>query len=66
MSKVVRIFYRNHRGEEAERRIVPNLIYFGATQWHTEEQWLLDAYDMDKRASRTFALKDVLRWRADP
>jgi len=51
--------YRNWRGEIAERRAIPRRVYFGATEWHPEPQWLLRALDVDKGAERDFALKDA-------
>ena len=56
------IDYTNHRGERGRRAIAPIRIYHGSTAWHPEEQYLLDAWDMDKRADRTFALKNVHSW----
>ncbi|WP_374327930.1 hypothetical protein [Paracoccus pantotrophus] len=50
--------YRNYRGEIAERRIIPEWVGFGATDWHPEPQWLLRAFDLDKNARRDFALAD--------
>lgn len=64
MSETVSILYTNHRGETAVRRIKPLRLWFGATEWHTKEQWLLDAEDLDKKEPRTFAMKDVLSWHA--
>lgn len=32
---------------------------FKATQFHTEEQWILGAYDLEKAAYREFAVKDI-------
>lgn len=58
----VSIVYTNYRGETAIRRIVPKKIWFGKTDWHPEEQWLLDAVDMEKNAERSFALKDIRAW----
>jgi predicted DNA-binding transcriptional regulator YafY len=62
---VVIIRYTNYRGETSDRRIIPIGIRFGSSEWHAEEQWLLDAFDLDRRADRSFALKDVLQWRSD-
>jgi hypothetical protein len=62
---IVIIRYTNYRGETADRRILPKSIRFGSTQWHPEEQWLLDAFDVDRGADRCFALKDVLHWTND-
>lgn len=50
--------YTNYRGETAERRIIPFEVLFGSTEWHQEPQWLLRAYDCEKKAYRDFALKD--------
>ncbi len=58
----VRILYTNYRGETSLRRIVPERIHFGSTEWHPEPQWLLDAVDIEKKATRSFALKDIRAW----
>jgi hypothetical protein len=58
----VRIRYRNWRGETALRRIVPEHVWFGSTEWHPDAQWFLRAVDTDKAAVRDFALRDVLQW----
>lgn len=52
------INYRNYRGEEAVRQIVPRRVWFGSTEHHPEPQWLLDAFDLEKQADRTFAMRD--------
>ena len=54
----LRITYRNWRGEVGERNIVPQSVWFGATEWHPEPQWMLSALDTDKGAARDFALAD--------
>ncbi|MGW6061923.1 hypothetical protein [Streptomyces sp. NPDC055189] len=61
-SKTVRILYVNYRGEKAWRRIQPVKIWYGATDWHPEYQWLMDALDLEKKAERSFALKDIQAW----
>lgn len=62
---MVTVKYRNHRDEESYRRILPIRIWFGMTEWHTERQWLMDVYDQDKHASRTFAMRDVIQFDTD-
>jgi len=57
--RIVNIVYTNYRGETAQRRIIPQRVWFGATQWHREEQWLLDAFDLDRESPRSFALCDI-------
>jgi predicted DNA-binding transcriptional regulator YafY len=65
-SEVVRVVYTNWKGETSIRHIAPIEIFFGSNEWHTEEQWLLLALDVDKGAERTFALKDIHTWKAAP
>ena len=62
MSKYVRICYVNWRGETTHRTIIPGKMYFDHNEWHPEDQWLLDAFDVDKKVARTFAMKDILEW----
>ena len=58
----VRILYTNYKGETGYRDIIPQKIWFGSTEWHKEEQWLLDAMDLGKSALRNFAMKDIKEW----
>lgn len=60
--QIVRIIYTNYRNETAPRIIIPKRIFFDKTEWHPEEQWLLEAYDLDKKANRSFAMKDIKSW----
>lgn len=57
----LRFTYRNWRGEVAERRVEPRFIWFGATEYHPEPQWLLNAYDLDRPGyqERDFAMRDM-------
>lgn len=59
----VTIDYTNYKGERRERRIVPERIYWGSTEHHPSRQWLLDAYDVEKDAARTFAMSNIHSWR---
>ncbi len=60
--QAVKILYTNYRGETGHRVIIPEKIWFGSTEWHKEEQWLLDAHDVEKDALRNFAMKDIQEW----
>lgn len=51
--------YKNHRGETAQRTVVPKAIWFGSTQWHPKKKWFLSALDTEKSAHRDFALADI-------
>lgn len=59
----VTIRYTNYRGETADRTIIPKRLRFASSEWHPEEQWLLDAYDIDREAERSFAIKDIINWK---
>lgn len=58
--KPATLVYRNWRGEVSERKITPIKVWYGSTEWHPEEQWLLNAYDHEKAAVRDFALADFM------
>lgn len=60
--KVVLIDYTNHRGERSLRTIYPYQIAFKSTEWHPDEQHILEAYDFEKGAPRDFAMKDIHSW----
>lgn len=55
----ISVIYRNWRGEVGQRRILPRQIEFKATEWHPEPQWIMHAWDLDKKEWRDFALKDM-------
>ncbi|WP_017998110.1 hypothetical protein [Paracoccus sp. N5] len=52
--------YKNWRGELSVRRVLPLKIWFGASTWHPEEQWFMQAKDLDKSEVRDFALVDIM------
>lgn len=58
----VKILYTNWKGITSYRNIVPKSVEFKSTEWHPEEQWILNAFDVDKQADRAFALKDIKEW----
>jgi predicted DNA-binding transcriptional regulator YafY len=62
MNEAVTILYTNWKGETSERDIKPIELWFGATEYHPEEQWLLRALDIEKNDERNFAMKDIQRW----
>ena len=55
----ITVLYINYRGETAVRRFLPREVYFGTTPHHTEPQWLVHGYDLDKQLPRTYALRDM-------
>jgi len=54
----IHFLYTNHRRELAIRWVTPKSIRWGVTEWHTEPQWLLLAFDHEKGANREFALEN--------
>lgn len=60
--QAVAVDYTNWRGERGTRRIVPWRVFWGANDWHPEPGWLLEAFDVEKHAPRTFALESVHAW----
>lgn len=56
--RTVTAVYTNWKNETEVRRFIPLELYFGKTEYHPEEQWLLLAWDLEKEAERTYALKD--------
>ncbi|MFN8684259.1 WYL domain-containing protein [Paracoccus sp. P2] len=51
--------YKNWRGETSQRRVEPEGIWFGETEWHSGQQWFLRGVDIDKGEIRDFALVDI-------
>lgn len=60
--KMIQILYTNHRGETSVRQILPIEIVFISTEWHSNQQWLLRAYDFNRKAERRFALQNIHAW----
>ena len=58
----IKILYTNWKVKTSYRNIIPKSIEFKSTEWHKEEQWILNAFDIDKNADRGFALKDIKEW----
>jgi len=44
-----------------ESSIRPVKIYFGRTDRHPEEQWLMEAIDLEIQQTRVFAMRDMRR-----
>jgi predicted DNA-binding transcriptional regulator YafY len=62
LKKVVTFRYTNYKGETEPRRVIPRELRFASTEWHPEEQWVLEAFDLDRNAERSFAIKDIIEW----
>lgn len=66
MKNKVTFTYKNYRGETSVRLVRPIMMSFGTTGFHPEPQWLLHAWDLNKEAERTFAMKDIKDWESAP
>ena len=51
--------YMNWKGDKAKRRVEVGEFHYGSNEYHKEPQWLMDAYDLDKKLYRMFAMKDM-------
>jgi hypothetical protein len=60
------IDYLNHRNSQRPRTILPLLVRWGSTEWHPEPGWILEAYDFEKHAQRSFACKNIIKWKDLP
>lgn len=57
--KIINLIYTNYKGKTSQRKIIPKEVIFDSNEWHKEKQWLLIAFDIEKNADRTFAMKDI-------
>lgn len=64
VSRRVVIDYTNWRGIRAKRLISPNGLKYAVSVYHKADghQWFVVAMDVEKKASRDFALKDIHAW----
>ena len=60
-STCLTFWYRNWEGKVSVRRVRPTgLLKFASTAWHPEPQWLMECWDLDKQATRDYALSGIL------
>lgn len=57
--------YKNWQGEIGIRTIIPLAVWYGYTKYHSENQWLMDVWDIDKDAPRTYAMMDIIEFIKD-
>lgn len=61
-NKKIKVLYTNWKNDTRYRIIIPISIEFKSTEWHKEEQWILNAMDVEKNEQRSFAMKDIKEW----
>jgi predicted DNA-binding transcriptional regulator YafY len=64
--ELVTLDYTNHRGERSLRTVKPLGVFFGQDTLHPEPQYLLVGWDLEKRAMRHFAMRDIHKWEKAP
>ena len=62
MQKALKFKYKNWENKIAIGTVRPIKIWFGKTQWHPKEGWLLKALDLDKNEERDFSVKDIIKF----
>ena len=60
-TKAVEIAYRDWKGETLKRHIIPQRFCFAATEGRGEE-WLLEAFDMDRKKIQVFDMAGITAW----
>ena len=64
MRRVV-IDYINWKGQRSYRTIIPEKLFYGTNEFHKTPQWLLSAFDVEKKVWRHFALCDISSWKQE-
>lgn len=59
--KNLKFEYQNYKGETKIREVQPKSIKFGMTPNVSENEWLLEAKDINKNEDRLFVLKNIQR-----
>jgi hypothetical protein len=57
--EVIEFDYVNWKGVKSKRKVKVGDLYFGSNEYHTEPQFLLHCYDLEKNKDRMFAIKDM-------
>lgn len=57
--------YKNWKREKGIRTVIPKRIYYGHTEWHPTDGWLLEALDIEKNEIRHFSVTDIIRFIKD-
>jgi len=60
--KPLKVKYKNWKGEVGIRTIIPLKVLYGHTDFHKTDQWLMEVWDIDKDAPRTYAMLDIVEF----
>lgn len=58
----IRFVYENYAGKIGVRNAIPVRMTFGSNEWHPERQWMMEAFDLEHGAMRTFAAKGIIKF----
>lgn len=58
-NKAIYFTYRNYQGKVNQRKVVPQKIWFGHSEYHDNAQWFMRGFDLSKNDWRDFALTDI-------
>lgn len=58
----VEFVYENWEGEIRVRKAVPLRLIYGSNKWHKDDQWMLEAMDIESGEPRTFAFKGIIKF----
>ena len=53
--------YKNWKGITSIRNVIPMETKFINSDFHEGKQWIMIAYDLDKKANREFAMNDIIK-----
>lgn len=58
----IKVKYKNWKGEIGIRTIIPLSVQYNHTEYHTKNQWLMEVWDVEKDALRTYAMMDIIEF----
>lgn len=58
--------YKNHRGIIENREVTGAYLWFGATDFHPEPQWMIRAFCTVRQEYRDFAVRGILHFNPSP
>jgi hypothetical protein len=58
--QIIKFKYKNWQGVVANRAARIECLIYSSSEWHPEPQWLVKAFDFDRRETRLFALVDMV------
>lgn len=58
----IKFIYKNYKGVVAERHAVPQIIFYGGSDYHSGQgdKLFLSAFDLEKETTRHFLIEDII------